>query len=148
MNVPGNLLNSSIINNYSLNAYWYILNPYDSSIILIANSSYTFGQQSNNTNNTNNNVLNILLSQNIWSKYINNQIYCQIYPAYNGVESLISFGYQPYYLGLNIDFIPYSADSYLYNNYDYNTHSVHLVFIFKLIVKIINILLLFLLLLI
>ena len=82
------------------------------------------------------------MSQNIWSKYINNQIYCKIYPAYNGVESLISFGYQPYYLGLNIDFIPNSADSYLYNNYDYNTNPVHLVFIFKLIVKIINLLLL------
>lgn len=115
------MFNSSISNNYGLNAYWYALNPFDSSTILIANSSYSYDQL-----NQSNYSLNIFLTQQIWSNYMNNQIYCQIYPTYNGLESLFSFKYQPYYLGLYIDFIPLSSDVDLYN-YDYYTQSVHLV---------------------
>lgn len=129
--IPSNLFNSSISNNYGLNAYWYALNPlFDSSTILIANSSHSYDQL-----NQSNYSLNIYLTQQILSNYMNNQIYCQIYPTYNGLESLFSFSYQPYYLGLYIDFILLSSDVNLYN-YDYYTQSVHLVlYIYKIFKK-------------
>ena len=53
-----------------------------------------------------------------------------MYPTFNGTESIVSFGYQPYYLGIVADFIPSNRNDYfLYSNYDYYHNSVILVII-------------------
>ena len=41
---PSNVLNSSVSNNYGLNAYWYALNPFDNSSTILANFSYSYDQ--------------------------------------------------------------------------------------------------------
>jgi len=137
LTIPSNVLNSSVSNNYGLNAYWYALNPFDNSSTILANFSYSYDQLNLNNVSTNRTdySFNIYLNQNIWSSYLNNQIYCQMYPTYNGLESWVSFGYQPYYLGLYIDFIPYSSDIYLYYNFDYYTQSVHLVLLIFMMIN-------------